>query len=107
MRTGELRHRVTLQEPTEGTADSYGATTASWSDVATNVRAEVRTLSAGEAMRAAQVYPEATVQVTLRTKRSLDSSWRIVHGTRTLAIDAVLPPVRSFEDQVCMCHEEL
>ncbi len=105
MRAGRLRHRVTIQEPTEGSADSYGETEASWADVAT-VPAEVQTLSGREAYQANQVHPEATVQVTMRYRSDVLTLWRLSHDSRTLSIDSLLPDVRKRE-LVCLCHEEL
>ena len=106
MRAGRLRHRVTSQQPTEGAADSYGATADSWSDVVANVPAEVLTLSATEAFTAQQVEAEATVQVTLRYRSDLTSAMRFVSDGRTLPIISVIPDVRHRE-LVCLCREDL
>lgn len=106
MRAGRLRHRVTIQKPTEGDADSYGDTVASWSDVATAVPAEVTTLSGREAYQANQVHPEATVQVKMRYRSDVTTAMRLVHDGRTLSIDGLLPDARKRE-LACLCHEDL
>ena len=105
MRAGQLRHRVTIQKPTEGTPNDYGETLDTWSDVAT-VHASVIMQAAREAFEAAQVQPEGTVEVIVRYRSDLTSEKRFKFGDRLLYIDSVVADERR-RQQTCLCHEDL
>lgn len=104
-KTGRLRERVTIQKPTESSADAYGATTDTWSDLVTT-KAEVLTLTSREAFYAAQVQPEAAVSVLIRYNADVDSTMRVKFGDRYLYIDSVVSDARRFETRI-LCHEAL
>lgn len=105
LRAGRLRHRVTIQKPTEGTANAFGETVDTWSDVAT-VHASVIMQTGREAFEAAKVQPEGTVEVIVRYRSDLTSEKRFKFGDRLLFIDNVIADDRR-RQQTCLCHEDL
>lgn len=105
MRAGRLRHRVTIQKPTEGTPSASGETVDTWSDVAT-VHASVIMQAARESSQAAQVESEGTVEVIVRYRPDLTSEKRFKFGDRLLYIDSVIADMRR-RQQTCLCHEDL
>jgi SPP1 family predicted phage head-tail adaptor len=92
MRSGTLRHRVTLQKPAAGdNRDAVGEPQTVWETVGT-YWASVVPLSTGERHLAAQSRTYVTHRVTLRYSSELaaiDGSWRVVFGTRHLPIEGV------------------
>jgi SPP1 family predicted phage head-tail adaptor len=90
MRSGKLRHRVTLQKPDPSvTADEYGhKRPGAHVDVLTcDARIEPRT--GRELLLAQQIQSEATHRVTVRFSPSLadmDTTWRVKFGTRYLVL---------------------
>jgi SPP1 family predicted phage head-tail adaptor len=105
MRSGRLRHVVTIQSVALSTADAYGAVSQVWSDVAT-VRAEVKTLIGLESWRAKQQQPEATDQVLLRYTGDMNSTRRLRFGSRYLYPLSSVPDVRNRQLTV-LCREKL
>ncbi len=91
-RAGKYRHRVTIQEPTEGDASDTGERLDTFSDLAPSW-AEVSEIGTREVFRAQQVNPEITTVVTIRwrTDITITSDMRIKYGTRYLTIDG--PPI--------------
>ena len=104
MQSGRLRHRITIQQPTAGAADEYGAQIDTWSDWG-RAWAEVHDLFGDEAVRAAQVTPEATVRVTMRYNAELDEAMRISFDGRLLYPVSLVPDDRK-TTLTWMCKEE-
>lgn len=83
-----LRHRITLQEPSE-TNDGLGGTTRSWSDVAT-VWAEIIPLRQGsERMFAIQQQMQVTHRVIMRYREGITADMRISYAGRAFNIRSV------------------
>lgn len=106
MRASGFRHRVTLQAATASTANSYGETTATWTDAQTDIPAEVRTLQAAEYTHGPLVQGEAVMQVTMRYNATVTQLHRFQYGSRYLYIQEVVPDVR-LRTLVCTCREKL
>lgn len=90
MQAGKLRHRVTLQSPA-GSRDAVGERTTTWTSVHT-CWASVEPVTSREAFIAAQAREELTHRVTVRASSeiaSLDTSWRVLFGSRVLVIIGV------------------
>ena len=99
MRAGKLRHRIQLQAATKAQSTS-GEQTLTWPttdhDANTTVAwADVRDLGGRELLQAQQANSEATIRVRLRHVAGITTAHRVVHGTRTLQIVAVIPDGRS------------
>jgi SPP1 family predicted phage head-tail adaptor len=84
MRTGQLRHRVTIERPTLA-ADEFGEMRPTYSSVGT-YWAEVRGLSGKESEIASQLRVDATSRVRLRGKIDIRASDRVLFGARVLNV---------------------
>ena len=103
MRAGRLRHRVTIQQPTEGAPNSYGETANTWSTLAT-VWALVQTMSGREGYYAAQVQPDASVQITMRYREDVTTDMRVSYDSRYFNILSVIPDPKNTQ-LVLACAE--
>ncbi len=102
MRAGRLRHRIVLQAFVV-TVDAWGTPIQAWTDMA-SLWASVEALHGREFFAAAQVQSEVTHKVRIRHRDGITPAMRILHGERTLQIEAILPDVRGSE-LVLMCKE--
>lgn len=97
-----LRQRVTLQEPTMPTD---GTVEPSFSDSET-VWAEVLPKRGKESTQDRQVQGIVTWEVTMRNPvASVDPTWRITWGSRTLNIVSAYDPDQLGQVLVCECQE--
>lgn len=83
MRSGDLRHRVTLERPVSA-EDTNGATATNWETVA-EFMAAIDTLSVREQFMAAQEHASATHRIRTRYQAGIagaDGTERIVFGDR-------------------------
>ena len=88
VRAGELRHRVTIQQKSIS-QDTYGAALETWSTLAT-VWANVEALSGREFFDSQQTVAQADHRITIRYRADIKPAMRVVEGTRTFEIQAVL-----------------
>jgi SPP1 family predicted phage head-tail adaptor len=88
---GRLRHLVTIQQRSSGLATS-GQPNGAWSTVAT-VWGSVEDLR-GDEFTAAQQVPggKVSVRVRIRYRAGVLRQMRVIHGSRTLEIEAPLDP---------------
>lgn len=106
MRAGQLRHRITIQEPVE-TRDSYGSVKTTWSDLCT-VWAGIWPIRAKEYVSAGQTQSEVTHTIRIRYRDDITSKMRIEFGTRYFSI--VKPPINPDERKSkldLVCTEEV
>ena len=99
-RAGRYRHRITIQEATEGDPDAHGETSKTWSDLEHGaVWAEVQTMHGTELWKASQVHAEATVRVTTRARTDITVTTknRFKFGTRYFYPLNKIPDVRDRE----------
>lgn len=89
MDAGRLKKRVTIQRPRNDT-DAAGDTASEWIDVAC-VWAAVEPLSGREWFAAQQHQSSVTHRVTIRYRRGIEASWRVLLDCRALYIDG--PPI--------------
>lgn len=95
MRSGRLRHRLQLQQPSR-TRDALGGSIAGWSTVAT-VWGGVEALSATEQFSVGQENYSLQVRIVIRYGSewsSLNSTWRVKDANtgRKYAIVSVIQP---------------
>ena len=102
---GRLRNRIQLQSSTTA-KNAVGEDVKTYATYAT-VWACVRPLSGRELMLAQQLTSEVSHEVTVRYNGSLTVDDRIVWGTRTFDIAAVINPLEGDEYQVLRCTEAL
>lgn len=90
MVAGDLRHRVTIQAPPL-TADAIrGVATGSPTTVAEKVPVKIEPLDGRELVQAQQVAAHVTHRITMRYRAGVTPTQRIVFGTRTYHVIAVL-----------------
>lgn len=88
MRSGRLRHRLTLQSKTT-TQDAYGAAVVSWVDQGT-VWGAIEPLSGKEYFAQEQVQSEARVRIVMRYKSGINTTWRVKHDGLYYDIEEVI-----------------
>ena len=103
MRAGELRHKITLQTPTE-TVDTMGTMTTTWSTFKT-VRAAIWPIRGAEYLAARQTTSELTHKVRIRYLADLTPKHRVKWGTRYFDIEAIINPDECNIYYEMMCRE--
>lgn len=102
MRSGMLRHRVTLQRFQQG-QDAYGGPVETWEDVAT-VWASLEAMSGREFFASQQAQSEVTQRIRIRYRAGVTADMRVIHNGKVFNIVAPLPDNRGRE-LVLMCRE--
>lgn len=92
MKTGELRHRITIQEKSV-TRASNGEENETWASIATvpEVWAKVEPLRGREFFAAQETQSSIDYRITIRYRSDLDRTMRVVWGSETLDIVSVIP----------------
>lgn len=90
MRAGDLRHKITIQSPTE-TSDGMGGMTTTWSTFKT-VRAAIWPLKGAEYIATMQTTSEISHKVRIRYLEALTPKHRIKWGDRYFDIEAIINP---------------
>lgn len=103
MRIGDLRHRVSLQYPTE-TTDAMGAVATTWTTDAT-ISAAIWPVSANEQVRQGQQAMLGTYRIRIRYHRTIDETWRIKHGSDYYSIHGIINPNLKNELLDLICRE--
>lgn len=102
MRSGMLRHRVTLQRFQQG-QDAYGGPVETWEDVAT-VWASLEAMSGREFFASQQAQSEITQRIRIRYRADVTADMRAIHNGKVFNIVAPLPDNRNRE-LVLMCQK--
>ena len=102
MRSGMLRHRVTLQRFQQG-QDAYGGPVETWEDVAI-VWASLEAMSGREFFASQQAQSEVTQRIRIRYRPDVTADMRVIHNGKVFNIVAPLPDNRGRE-LVLMCRE--
>lgn len=88
MRAGRLKHRITIEQPTNSQS-STGASTASWSTYLTR-RASQEPLAGREKLASSEAFfGEADYRFTMRYTSGVTKAMRISWDSRTFDITAV------------------
>ena len=101
--TGDLRHRVTYQEPVE-TLDAYRQPVVTWQAVGT-YWAEVRPLAGRELEVARQLRADVTHAVAMRRVGAIGPKGRLLFRGRTLNIVSVLDVGERRRELKLVCAE--
>jgi SPP1 family predicted phage head-tail adaptor len=101
MRPGLLNSRVVVQQQST-TQDALGQPVLSWSTFAT-VWADVRHTSGIEAVKDSAIASVVRASIRVRYRGDLTTAMRVVHGSTTYNIVAVLPDVggKEYVDLAC------
>lgn len=105
MRSGQLRSRITFQEPIE-TRDNYGSVTITWSDVAT-ISASMWPISGKEYVSMAQTQSAVTTRIWLRYRVDLNTKMRIKFKDRIFNILQIINPDERNIMLEMVCAEEV
>ena len=105
MRAGELRHRLTLQQPVE-TVNDFGETVISYSDVDT-VWGAVDPNAGKRYFEAMQANSEIQGAIRLRYRSDIEATWRILYGTRVLQIISIINPKERDQELLVYYKEAL
>lgn len=103
MRSGRLRHRVTIQQPVVA-VNGYGERITTWSTVAT-VWAAVEPLRGREFFDAEQTQAEVSHRVVMRYRSGMVATMRLLHLTRVLHIQAIIDVDERHRELQLMCRE--
>ncbi len=103
MRSGSLRHRVTLQKKTQTEGDR-GGVLETWEDWKT-VWAAIEPLRGDEYWSARQFSLEVTHRITIRYLAGVDSQVRVKFSDREFHITSIQNPGERNEALVLMCNE--
>ena len=106
MRTGKLRHRITLQRPGLSQDPQTGEMVPGWQDVAT-VWASIEPLSAREFIAAQAVQSDVSVRITMRYRPGITSAMRLLHDGKTYNITGVLADKGSGREYLTLPCAEL
>lgn len=102
---GDMRHRITFQEPVK-TPDGYKGHTVNWKDVVT-VWASVEPLSGREYFYSHQIKNEISHRVRVRYRTDLRLEMRIkLSEDRALAIESIIDLQERHEMLELLCMEE-
>lgn len=108
MRTGPLRHRVTVQVKST-TQNAYGEEAITYTDLPTQpqIWANVRPASGRElfAAGASQQLSELMHRVEIRYRTDLSAEHRIVWENRNLDIESIQDPSGRRQSLVLLCRE--
>lgn len=103
MRSGKLRHEITIQALTS-MQDSYGGQTESWSTFAT-VRASVEPLQGREYFASQQVQAEVTTRFRIRYLSGVTPKMRVLYDGRTFNVASVINPNERNHELHIMAYE--
>lgn len=103
MPVGQMRERVIIQQESN-VSDGMGGVTLGWSAVAT-VWARVAPLRGMEAQQARQVQDVQSYKVTMRYRSDVTPKMRLVWGSKTLNIRAVINPDEKSRYSELLCDE--
>jgi len=105
IRSGELRHLVTLQKPVQNTA-SDGEVIDTFADVG-QVRAKIFFSRGREFLLSRESHANIVAKVTIRYRSDVTREWRVMYGVRELDIVHVVDVNDRQRELELMCREEL
>jgi len=100
---GRLRYLVKLQSPTR-TTDTGGGQSISWSTI-TDLYADIKPISGGESFTQDQLQETTKHEVTVRYRSDMNTSYRILYGSRVLNIRHVKNVNESDRFYILTCEE--
>lgn len=100
---GEMRHRITFQQPIK-TPDGHKGHTVSWQGLVT-VWASVEPLSGREYFYSHQIKAEVTHRVKIRYRSDISMKMRIKHEDRILDIESIIDLKERRQILEILCRE--
>lgn len=89
--TNQFRHYIQIQRRTNGSVDSYGQRTVSWSEHR-SVWAKLEVKQAGESRSGDRLTQTTTYQFTIRFVPGVSAQCRLLYRGKFYAVDAVTDP---------------
>jgi len=105
MKSGKLRHRVTIQKKSVA-RDAYGSETVTWLEEAV-VWASVEPIAGREYFMSQQMQSDVTHRIIIRYYAGVIPSYRIKFGTRIFDIMSVINTEERNREMVLMAREFL
>lgn len=107
MQAGKLRHRCTIERPSQGQDPNTGAMVPGWEEVAKAWMA-IEPLSVRGFIAANATQSEVTGQLVMRYRPGLqvDSSMRVRKGSTIYNIEGVLPDNRSGREYLTLPYSQ-
>jgi SPP1 family predicted phage head-tail adaptor len=99
-----LRHRVTIQNFATTQDSTTGAVTDTWTNLSTNVPAEIWPMSGREFVAAQSIQAGVNTKITIRYVDGIAPRMRVVHGSNIYNIKAVLPDPTLRRHLTLMCE---
>ncbi len=105
MRSGRLRHRLSLQGPTI-TNDGLGTPTTTFGTVAT-IWGSIEPLKGKEFYDSALINSEVTNRIVVRYITPIAPNYKVVFGTRTFMIESIIDLMERRKELHLMVVEEI
>lgn len=99
LKSGKLRHRVTIQRPVSTQDPQTGAQVIDWQTIAT-VWASVEPLSVREFIQSQATQSEVTARITIRYRPGLDATMRFLHRGNIYNPAGMLPDAVSGQEHI-------
>jgi len=103
MNIGDLRHRITIQQPVES-SNTFGEVEKTWQDIAT-VWASIEPLRGREYFDSQQINAEVTTRIRIRYRPGIKPKMRVVYGERIFDIQSVIDVEERHKEIHLMCKE--
>jgi SPP1 family predicted phage head-tail adaptor len=107
VRSGQLRHRVTLEHRADGSQGPLGDLVEQWTALASNVPANLDYLDGHKLLAAKQVHAEATVRVEIRYYSSFTPNCRITTSDGKQLYPVSVVPDHKNRHMIILCRERL
>ncbi len=107
MDIGALRHRVSIYGKGTLAQNGTGEEIPAYDALLATVWASVEPMSGREFIEAMKVQADVTVRIRIRYRSDVSPEMRVIHGTHTYEIDAVLDQKGERKEMYLMCHEVL
>ena len=105
MRAGWLRHRITIQEPTQVQSTS-GQMNPGWSDYPA-AWASIEPLPGREYMEGRQAQASVHYRIRMRYQDDITADMQVVFGSRTFQIVSVINVIEGNRELNLMCRENV
>ena len=107
MKSGKLRHLVTIEYRTVATdGTGYGSQSSTWATLDT-VWASIESVTGSESWQDKQQSPAVTHKVTIRYRSGIDPKMRVKFGSRYLNIAGIANTDERNVELVMMCREDV
>lgn len=90
MKSGQLRHLVNIEHNTGATDDGFGNMRPNFTALYSNVPVQVQQIGSREQWSAERIASRSSHRIYSRYLPGLDTSQRIIWGSRTFTIDGII-----------------